>query len=118
MTDASFQFVDNDLSINEDGQVNGKVCWNFHDSTVDHAQPWQFVCSIKDLRLEPAAYARLSALTPGHETTIRYRGTKIGPLKKQDPFGRYIHRDLGIDSEKIVGYAWFDGWTEVVIKGP
>lgn len=120
MTDARFQFLDSKLAHNVDGTVNGQIRWNFFESELDSSQTpmREFVCHVNGVKLSDATVKHLRTLRPGTLAKVRYRDRTIGPLKKQDPFGRYIHNELRIDSNKVVGYAWYDGWTEVVISGP
>ncbi len=117
MTQAQFEFVENDLAIDSRGLANGRILWSFQDRHIRRSEPWQFVCSIKNLQLDPAALAKLNSLKPGDRRTLRYRDVEIGGLKKQDPFAKYIRSELGISADHVIGYAWFDGWTEVVISG-
>ena len=116
-TDAHFEFIENDLTVDDRGRVNGKIRWSFRDRFHQETKAWLFDCTVNHLPLEPEVYKRLISLSPGAQRTIRYRYRELGPLKKQDPFANYISQDLGIDAAFIKGYTMFDGWTEVTING-
>jgi hypothetical protein len=120
MSSSEFRFIENQLTLNDEGLVNGKIRWSFSDHLVngEKVRGREFVCTVTNLKLSPDVYQQLLLCKPGSRRTIKYRSRAIGPLAKQDPFKHYISSELGIDGEKITGYAWFDGWTQVVIDGP
>lgn len=116
-SNAQFEFIENSLVVDDQQRISGKIRWSYRDEIRNETKAWQFICSVKNLKLNPENYRRLLAYQPGDQTNVNYRYLGFGPFKKQDPFTYYVSKKLGIDEESIVGYAWFDGWTEVVING-
>ncbi len=117
MSNAQFEFIENDLAVDSQGLIHGKIRWSFTGDQPSDDTPIQYVCSVKNLKLNPGDLDRLLQRSAGETNDVRYRSMALGPLKKQDPFKYYINNQLGIDADFIVGYVWFDGWVEVVING-
>jgi hypothetical protein len=108
---AEFEVRENNLSLNDDGLVEGELSLGY-ESDEFHGASWPFECKMTNISL-----TSLLDLKPGSKTKVRYRVSDLGPLKKQEPCAYFLTRHLGINQSDIVGYVTFKGATELVING-
>ena len=108
---AEFEVWENNLSLNEDGFVEGELRLGYEGDEY-FGTTWPYACKMTNI-----SRPGLLELKPGVKTRVRYRMNALGPLKKQEPCACFLTRNLGINQSDIVGYVTFKGGTEVVING-
>jgi hypothetical protein len=108
---AEFEVWENNLSLNDDGLVEGELRLGYEGDEY-YGTTWPYDCRITNV-----SRRSLLDLKPGIKTRVRYRISALGPLKKQEPCAYFLTRSLGINQSDIVGYVTFKGGTEVVING-
>ena len=106
---ADFKVVTNDLKIGESGLVYGQLECSY---TGPNAVERPFLFS-----LDHISQRSLIELQPGETHRVSFQYAPIWPLKKQDPFLRYIERGLRIDPDCIQGYVMTDEDTQVILRG-
>ena len=106
---ADFKVVTNDLKISDSGLVYGQLeCSYFGPNAA--GRPFLF-------SLDKIAQRSLIELKPGDSHRVSFQYAPVWPLKKQDPFLRYIERGLRIDPDCIQGYVMTDENTQVILRG-
>ena len=108
---AEFEVWENNLSLNEDGLIEGELRLGYEGDEY-RGTTWPYACRLTNIN-----HRGLLDLKPGSKTRVRYRMNALGPLKKQEPCAFFLTRRLGINQSEIVGYVTFKGGTEVVING-
>ena len=106
---ADFEVVTNDLKIGENGLVFGRLECSY-DGPNATGRPFLFT-------LSNIAQRSLIELEPGESHRVSFQYAPVWPLKKQDPFLRYIERGLRIDPDCIQGYVMTDENTQVILRG-
>ena len=106
---ADFEVVTNDLKIGESGLVYGQLECSY-DGPNATGRPFLF-------SLDKIAQPSLIELQPGDSHRVSFQYAPVWPLKKQDPFLRYVERGLRIDPECIQGYVMTDEDTQVILRG-
>ena len=113
MGTAKFEIVENDLALNEDQLVSGRIWGSFFGPDQSHqASQLPFVCEVRNIN-QP----QIIDIPSGQKDEVRYRVSPLWPLKKQDPFEIYLRRHLGISADEIEGYVWTKAGARVVIDG-
>lgn len=106
---ADFKVVTNDLKIDNNGLVYGQLECSYSGPNAT-GRPFNF-------SLNNIAQRSLIELQPGDSHRVSFQYAPTWPLKKQDPFLRYIERGLKIDPECIQGYVMTDVDTQVILRG-
>ena len=106
---ADFEVVTNGLKIGKSGLVNGQLECSYSGPNAT-GRPFLF-------SLDNIAQGSLIELQPGDSHRVSFQYAPIWPLKKQDPFLRYIERGLRIDPDCIQGYVMTDENTQVILRG-
>ena len=112
MGTAEFEILENELSLNEDQTVSGRIWGNFVGYDLPKPNELEFVCEIRNID-RPS----IVQIQPGQKNEIRYRVKEFWPMKKQDPFQIYLGRHFGIKGDQIEGYIWTKAGARVVIDG-
>jgi len=108
---ANFELIQNNLALNADGLVQGKM--SFRCTTNEYPDSnWIFECNVVNLQ-KP----EILKLKPGALRTLRYRGVALGPLVKEDPYSKFVTRGLKIQKSSIVGFVTYETGAEVMING-
>jgi hypothetical protein len=108
---AKFELVENNLRLNSDGFVQGKM--RFHCTTNEYPDSdWVFECNVVNL-----SQSEILGFKPGVSKKLRYRSVAMGPLGKQDPYALFVTRGLGIQQSSIVGFVTYQTGAEVMING-
>ena len=106
---ADFEVINNGLQIGPNGLVYGGLECSYNGPNVSGRQ---FLFQLKNI-----ARPSLIKLQPGDSHRVSFQYAPIWPLKKQDPFLRYIERGLRIDPDCIQGYVMTADNTQVVLRG-
>ena len=106
---ADFEVVTNDLEIGPDGRVYGQLKCNYNGPNASQ-RPFLF-------SIDKIARPSLVELKPGDTHRVSFQYAPVWPLKKQDPFLRYIERGLEIDPDCIQGYVMTLENTQVILQG-
>lgn len=106
---ADFEIIVNDLEIRPDGRVYGRLECNYTGPNSSE-RPFLF-------NIDKVARPSLVELQPGDTHRVSFQYAPVWPLKKQDPFLRYIERGLEIDPDCIQGYVMTDENTQVILRG-
>ncbi len=112
MGTAEFEVLENELKLNEDHLVSGRLWGNFVGHDLPKPNELPFVCEVRNIDRP-----KIIQIKSGQKNQIQYRVTPFWPLKKQDPFEIYLKRHLGITSDQIEGYVWTKAGARVVIDG-
>jgi hypothetical protein len=109
MAECEFVVKENNLIINEDGMVEGKLRLGYLGKEYD--SQWPYECSMSRVDCPSLINVR-----PDSVTSIRYRAKALGPFKKQEPCAIFLRR-LGVKPDEIDGYVFLKYGTDVVING-
>ena len=107
--DADFEVVNNDLQVGESGLVYGQLECSYNGPNATQ-RPFLF-------SLDNIAQRSLIELQPGDSHRVSFQYAPVWPMKKEDPFLRYIERGLRIDPDCIQGYVMTPENTQVILRG-
>lgn len=109
---AEFEILENELELNEDQLVSGRIWGNFVGHDLPKPNELPFVCEVRNINRP-----NIIKIQPGQKNEIQYRVKDFWLMKKQDPFEIYLTRHLGITADQIEGYIWTKAGARVVIDG-
>ena len=108
---ARFELIENNLSLNSEGFVQGRI--SFQCSTNEYPDSnWMFECNVVNL-----TQSEILSFKPGVSRKLRYRAFAIGPLAEEDPYSLFVTRGLKIHQSSIVGFVTYETGAEAMING-
>ena len=108
---ARFELIENNLSLNSEGFVQGRM--SFQCTTNEYPDSnWMFECNVVNL-----PQSEILGFKPGVSRKLRYRAVAVGPLGEEDPYSLFVTRGLKIQQSSIVGFVTYETGAEVMING-
>lgn len=108
---ARFELIENNLSLNSEGFVQGRM--SFQCTTNEYPDSnWMFECNVVNL-----PQSEILGFKPGVSRKLRYRAFAVGPLGEEDPYSLFVTRGLKIQQSSIVGFVTYETGAEVMING-